>query len=121
RVMLCFLILPAILILTMKATSIPVVRQAPVDTHETGSNSVSIDTAHSSPILQLSAAAETTAMPIASIGTPAAIIKGNDRVTAHRGSSKKAPENTLGALRLAISEGAGYAEIDVQETADGEI
>jgi glycerophosphoryl diester phosphodiesterase len=40
-------------------------------------------------------------------------------VTAHRGSSLKAPENTMSALRLAVADGANYAEIDVQTTADG--
>jgi len=40
-------------------------------------------------------------------------------VTAHRGSSLKAPENTMSALRQAIADGADYAEIDVQTTADG--
>ncbi len=42
-------------------------------------------------------------------------------VTAHRGSSAAAPENTLAAVRLAIEQGADYAEIDVQETADGRV
>ena len=42
-------------------------------------------------------------------------------VTAHRGSSLKAPENTLSALRQAMVDGADYAEIDVQTTADGEV
>jgi len=40
-------------------------------------------------------------------------------VTAHRGSSKDAPENSLSAIRRAIEDGADFAEIDVQETADG--
>jgi glycerophosphoryl diester phosphodiesterase len=40
-------------------------------------------------------------------------------VTAHRGSSATAPENSLSAIRQAISDGADFAEIDVQETADG--
>jgi glycerophosphoryl diester phosphodiesterase len=40
-------------------------------------------------------------------------------VTAHRAGALRAPENTLAALRQAIAEGADYAEIDVQETADG--
>ena len=40
-------------------------------------------------------------------------------ITAHRGSSRYAPENTLSALYQAISDGADYAEIDAQETADG--
>ncbi|WP_462328676.1 glycerophosphodiester phosphodiesterase family protein [Thiohalocapsa halophila] len=40
-------------------------------------------------------------------------------VTAHRGSSATAPENTLAALYQAISDGADFAEVDVQQTADG--
>ncbi len=40
-------------------------------------------------------------------------------VTAHRGSSKSAPENSLSAVKRAIADGADFAEIDVQETADG--
>ncbi|MEE4378955.1 MAG: glycerophosphodiester phosphodiesterase [Candidatus Competibacteraceae bacterium] len=43
------------------------------------------------------------------------------QVTAHRGSSVLAPENTLSAIRQAIEDGADYAEIDVQETADGKL
>jgi glycerophosphoryl diester phosphodiesterase len=42
-------------------------------------------------------------------------------VTAHRGSSRRAPENSLSAIRKAIEDGADYAEIDVQETADGHV
>jgi glycerophosphoryl diester phosphodiesterase len=42
-------------------------------------------------------------------------------ITAHRGSKLRAPENTLAAIQLAIDEQADYVEIDVQETADGEI
>ncbi len=42
-------------------------------------------------------------------------------VTAHRGSSAVAPPNTLAAVQQAIEDGADYAEIDVQETADGVI
>ena len=40
-------------------------------------------------------------------------------VTAHSGSSLKAPENTLSAIRQAIADRADYAEIDVQTTSDG--
>jgi glycerophosphoryl diester phosphodiesterase len=43
------------------------------------------------------------------------------KVTAHRGSSARAPENTLSAVRQAIIDGADFAEIDVQATADGEL
>jgi glycerophosphoryl diester phosphodiesterase len=42
-------------------------------------------------------------------------------VTAHRGSAATAPENTLAAIFQASSDGADFAEIDVQETADGEL
>ncbi len=41
------------------------------------------------------------------------------RVTAHRGHALAAPENTLSAFRKAIASGADYAEMDVQQTADG--
>jgi glycerophosphoryl diester phosphodiesterase len=43
------------------------------------------------------------------------------KITAHRGSATVAPENSLSAIRQAIEDGADYAEIDVQETADGEV
>lgn len=40
-------------------------------------------------------------------------------ISAHRGYSKIAPENTLAAVRKAVEAGADWVEIDVQETADG--
>ena len=40
---------------------------------------------------------------------------------AHRGSSAAAPENTLAAFRLAAEQGADFIELDVQESADGEV
>jgi len=40
------------------------------------------------------------------------------RIVAHRGASGEAPENTLGALRLAASQGAQCVEIDVSISAD---
>ena len=48
-------------------------------------------------------------------------LKGETAVMAHRGASAAAPENTLAAIRGAIESGADWVEIDVQETADGEI
>ena len=42
-------------------------------------------------------------------------------ITAHRGSSKTAPENTMEALKAAVEELADRVEIDVQETSDGEV
>lgn len=41
------------------------------------------------------------------------------QVTAHRGSSKAAPENTLAAVKAAVEELADFVEIDVQESLDG--
>lgn len=40
-------------------------------------------------------------------------------VTAHRGGSLTAPENTLDAFQSAIDQGADWVELDVQQTADG--
>ncbi|MDO4490270.1 MAG: glycerophosphodiester phosphodiesterase family protein [Lachnospiraceae bacterium] len=42
-------------------------------------------------------------------------------ITAHRGGAKFAPENTMAAIRYSIDTKADFAEIDVQETKDGEI
>jgi glycerophosphoryl diester phosphodiesterase len=49
--------------------------------------------------------------------------RGNEPVIviAHRGSSAAAPENTLAAFRLAAEQGADFVELDVQESADGEV
>lgn len=43
------------------------------------------------------------------------------QVTAHRGASKAAPENTMPAFEAAIESGADYIELDVQLTSDGEL
>lgn len=43
------------------------------------------------------------------------------KVTAHRGASKKAPENTLYAFEAAMESGADYIELDVQLTSDGQL
>ncbi|MFV1964256.1 MAG: glycerophosphodiester phosphodiesterase family protein [Pirellulaceae bacterium] len=48
-------------------------------------------------------------------------LEDNVVIMAHRGSSKAAPENTIAAVRQAIVDGADWIEIDVQETADGEV
>jgi glycerophosphoryl diester phosphodiesterase len=42
-------------------------------------------------------------------------------VIAHRGAAAFAPENTLSSVERAIEDGADWVEIDVQETADGEV
>jgi len=42
-------------------------------------------------------------------------------VIAHRGSSITAPENTLAAFRLAAEQHTDFIELDVQESADGQV
>jgi glycerophosphoryl diester phosphodiesterase len=42
-------------------------------------------------------------------------------VTAHRGASLRAPENSMAAFREAYAAGTNFVELDVQRTRDGEI
>lgn len=42
-------------------------------------------------------------------------------VIAHRGAASHAPENTLASVYRAIEAGTDFVEIDVQETADGDV
>ena len=42
-------------------------------------------------------------------------------ITAHRGASSDYPENTIAAVEGAVLQGADWAEIDVQQSADGRI
>ena len=42
-------------------------------------------------------------------------------IIAHRGAAGRAPENTLASIRAAIDDGADWVEIDVQESADGQV
>jgi glycerophosphoryl diester phosphodiesterase len=42
-------------------------------------------------------------------------------IIAHRGAAGARPENTLASIRKAVEDGADWVEIDVQETADGEV
>jgi glycerophosphoryl diester phosphodiesterase len=41
-------------------------------------------------------------------------------ITAHRGDSKNAPENTMPAFMLAVEDQADILELDVRQTSDGE-
>jgi glycerophosphoryl diester phosphodiesterase len=43
------------------------------------------------------------------------------RVFGHRGAAGTVPENTLLSFERALADGAGYIELDVHETRDGEI
>ena len=42
-------------------------------------------------------------------------------ITAHRGNSSRAPENSLAAFRAAIAAHADFSELDVQRTRDGAV
>jgi glycerophosphoryl diester phosphodiesterase len=42
-------------------------------------------------------------------------------VIAHRGAAGSAPENTIAAIRRAITDGTDWVEIDVQESRDGKV
>lgn len=42
-------------------------------------------------------------------------------IIAHRGAAALAPENTMASVNRALADGADWVEIDVQESADGEI
>lgn len=60
------------------------------------------------------------------IGQAVWVLQGFDiddeiQITAHRGSSLKAPENTLAAMDQAIADGADYLELDVRLSGDGEV
>lgn len=46
-------------------------------------------------------------------------LEDNVEVTAHRGASIRAPENSLASVAAAIADGADWVEIDVQESSDG--
>jgi len=64
------------------------------------------------------------AVVVAGLGLMAADARGPaDRVEviAHRGAAGARPENTMAAVEKAIEDGADWVEIDVQETADGEV
>jgi glycerophosphoryl diester phosphodiesterase len=50
-----------------------------------------------------------------------ATIEDRTEITAHRGASRAAPENTLASVKRAIKDGAHWVEIDVQRTADDEV
>lgn len=50
-------------------------------------------------------------------------LPGEDRalVIAHRGAALHAPENTMASVGRALDDGADFIEIDVQESAEGEV
>ena len=58
------------------------------------------------------------ALPV-SVDTPGTITKTLPLISAHRGASRSAPENTKDAFLAAIIAGADFIEIDVRTTSDG--
>ncbi len=52
---------------------------------------------------------------------PAPRAAGRPLVLGHRGASREAPENTLAAFRLALSQGADGVELDVWRCGTGEV
>jgi len=72
----------------------------------------------------LGAAASVSALAVAALVLLAAVPASRSQavvVIAHRGSSATAPENSLAAFRLAADQKSDYVELDVQESADGEV
>ena len=49
------------------------------------------------------------------------VVREDVAVTAHRGASIRAPENSMAAFRAALEAGATYTELDVQHTRDRRI
>src|SRR4051794_24480489 len=47
--------------------------------------------------------------------------RGRTEIVAHRGASAAAPEHSLLAYDLALAQGADAIELDLRETADGEL
>jgi glycerophosphoryl diester phosphodiesterase len=48
-------------------------------------------------------------------------IEDHVQIIAHRGASAVAPENTIASISQALEQGSDWVEIDVQESADGEV
>ena len=70
-------------------------------------------------LLVLGALAIGTAVTLPSVLEERASLPGQVDITAHRGYSSVAPDNTLASVQAAIEAGADYAEIDIQEAKDG--
>ena len=97
---------------------------------------VDVTTLEPPPGLALSAARQRSLARVVGVGVPLLLllaaatawmvasrldVESEVAITAHRGASVAAPENTMAAFRQAMAAGATYAELDVQRTADGRI
>jgi glycerophosphoryl diester phosphodiesterase len=67
------------------------------------------------------AAIAVVAAAVAWLGLSQVDLRPRVEVTAHRGASISAPENSLAAFRSALAAGSDWIELDVQRTADGHI
>lgn len=70
--------------------------------------------------------AATVVLSFGSLGTGALVVErvsadADVDIIAHRGAAGARPENTMAAVLKAIEDGADWVEIDVQESADGEV
>jgi len=63
--------------------------------------------------------AVTTAATVGAVAIHSVRLDDDIEITAHRGASNLAPENTLASIEAAIGSGADWAEVDVQESQDG--
>jgi len=72
-------------------------------------------------VVLLSALAIATVLTASRIDDALGRLDRHVEVTAHRGSSGEAPENTMAAIRLAVEDGAQAVEFDVMETGDGQV
>jgi glycerophosphoryl diester phosphodiesterase len=72
-------------------------------------------------VLAVSVAAIVLAAAAGALVVSRAGSEDHTEITAHRGASGVAPENTLVAVELAIRDGADWIEVDVQESADGQV
>jgi glycerophosphoryl diester phosphodiesterase len=61
------------------------------------------------------------ALAVGGVAISQLALKAEVGITAHRGASIRAPENTMAAFRAALDAGATYIELDVQHTRDRRI
>lgn len=61
------------------------------------------------------------ALTVGAIGVRNVWLPDNVEIMGHRGAAGLAPENSMAAVEQAIAAGADWVEIDVQESAEGEV
>lgn len=72
-------------------------------------------------LLIVALAAGAVAFVVSSLDLSSYKVADDVQVIAHRGAAGARPENTLAAFEKAIEDGADWLELDVQESADGEV